>query len=126
MWLATMEIQKALIADEARGFARRLWTAAPGTVTVNEVIILEAALMVIIDSNVPTDREVQSTARMHPVTYRRALAAQWVTEEIANPRISAAKLKHVETWTSQALHAFDIERNLLLMSSHREHSSARV
>ena len=35
--------------------------------------------------------------------------AQWVTKEIANPGISIAKLKHVETWSSQALDAFNIE-----------------
>ena len=37
------------------------------------------------------------------------VVSQWVTKEIANPGISIAKLKHVETWSSQALDAFNIE-----------------
>ena len=52
--------------------------------------------------------------------------AQWATKEIANPRISVAKSAHVEMRSLQALDASNIERNFLLVSSHREHSSACV
>lgn len=55
---------------------------------------------------------------------RSSSPPQWATKEIANLRISAAKLKHVEKWSPQALYTFDIERIFPLMISHREHSSA--
>lgn len=42
---------------------------------------------------------------------------------VANPRISVAKLAHVEAWSLQALNTSSIEKFFLLIDSHEEHSS---
>lgn len=59
----TLAVEKALATEGSKGYARRLWTSAPGAVTANEVLILETAMM--------TKRRVYSCGDQELVTSNR-------------------------------------------------------